>query len=142
MFSAFTRVKANTNDIGNIKYSNNATAQLVVPASNMVQYSLTIQPQQAVSGLHVDAYRTPPKYQTVSQISLQAIDPTNAYNIYNSEVLNRYQGGHTGSSPMFRMKEVLISLAIFGEGNLHIQTDESLTKHFKGFVDTLRTLLP
>jgi ABC-type ATPase involved in cell division len=134
--------KLDQNNIGSLTYSNNSVASLHVPAGSVVEYGIDVRNQQRVLGIHVDSYRPIPRYQTVTSIPLQAINPDNAYQMYHSELWNRYQGGHSGFSPMFKMKEVLISWAIFGEGNAHIQRNDELTKHFSGFVDILRKLLP
>lgn len=78
----------------------------------------------------------------LSTIPLAAINPASAYDIYNNEVMHAFQGGHSGYSPIYRMKEVLISWAIFGEGNSYIQKNDNLLKNYRGFVDILGKLLP
>ena len=43
---------------------------------------------------------------------------------------------------MYRMKEALISMATFGEGNKYVQGNKKILEAFVGFVEVLKKLLP
>ena len=82
------------------------------------------------------------RFQQVEQIPTTTINPAAAYNNYNNEFVQKYQGGHTGYSPAYRMKEAIIAMAMFGEGNAHVEGNREVLKAYEGFVKRLRTMLP
>jgi len=45
-------------------------------------------------------------------------------------------------SPLFRMKEALISMATFGEGNTYVDGKPELLQAYLGFIDVLTKVLP
>lgn len=128
--------------IGEIIYSNGSKATLNVPTSGGVQYNVHITGQQGVRGLSVPSHRVVSHYQQISAIPTLGIGAQQAYQNYNAEVLNRFQGGPSGSSPFFRMKEALISMATFGEGNRYVKGKPELLRSYLGFIDVLKRILP
>jgi hypothetical protein len=128
--------------IGEIAYSNGLSSKLSVPTSSSVQYNVHIESQQGIRGLSIPSHRVVSHYQQISAIPTNGIGAQQAYQAYNSEVLNRFQGGHTGYSPFFRMKEALISMATFGEGNRYVKGEPQLLKAYLGFIDVLHQILP
>lgn len=128
--------------IGEITYSDGAKATLNVPTSGEVQYNVQIAGQHAVRGLSIPSHRVVSHYQQINAIPTLGIGAKQAYQNYNAEVLNRFQGGHTGSSPFFRMKEALISMATFGEGNRYVKGKPELLRSYLGFIDVLKRILP
>lgn len=128
--------------VGTIKYVNGMEGQIQVPSQSGVQYSVTIANQQSVQGIHIDSHSPVSVFQQVGQIPTTIIDAATAFNNYNGEVLNRYQGGHTGYSPTYRMKEALIAMAMFGEGNSHVQGNLEVLSAYQGYVTALRKMLP
>ncbi|CAN5239414.1 hypothetical protein BH20ACT9_BH20ACT9_07590 [soil metagenome] len=62
--------------------------------------------------------------------------------MYLNEVRTRHQGGHTGFTPAYRLKEALVSLAMFGYGNEIIEGNPEAVSLFEGFVGVLRQVLP
>ena len=134
--------KRDANDVGSLQYSNGVEVSLRVPPQSAVQYNIDISNQQTVLGIHIDSHRAISPYQSVAQIPTNLISPTIAYQSYHGEVHNRYQGGHTGYSPIYRMKEAIISMAMFGEGNSRVQGNPSVLQAYLGFVDALRKILP
>lgn len=129
-----------TSLVGRMTYSNGVEAQLLVMADAQ-QYNVGIQNQQAVVGTFISSHRPVPVFRQVSQINAAALHPDQAYNIYQGESVQRYQGSQ-GQGAIFRLKEALISLALFGvHGNISEGDDEAL-KYFDGFVEVLRIMLP
>ncbi|SHI54878.1 AAA family ATPase [Pollutimonas bauzanensis] len=81
-------------------------------------------------------------YQAISAIPTNAINAEQAYQAYFGEVMQRYNNGYTQFSPTYRMKETLISMAMFGAGNQYVEKDESLEKLFLNFKKILSEILP
>jgi hypothetical protein len=131
-----------TNAIGSIRYSNGAESPIQINDTNSFQLGMTISNTQHVEGLLIDSHRPSAYYSQISQMPLQPMTATQAFNSYNAEMLNRYSGGYGSQGPIFRMKESLISMAIFGEGNRYVGRNEGILETFTGFNDILKSLLP
>lgn len=129
-------------EIGRVEYSDRSTATLTVPTTGSVEYGVSIHDQKSVRGLSIPSHRLLSRYQAIGAIPTQGISAQQAYNNYHSEYLNRYQGGHTGYSPLFRMKEAIISMATFGEGNKYVRSKPELLKSYLGFIEVLKIVLP
>ena len=56
-----------------------------------------------------------------------------SYNHYSHELNTRLQNGHSQFSPMYRMKESLISMAVLGPGNEYVTKNEDLIRLFDEF---------
>ena len=136
------RSHSNTIYIGQISYTNNIASKISFTESQAIQYGVNIENQQHVLGIHIDSYRPAPIYTTVTQIPLQPMTPQQSFNNYNQEIMQRYHGAHTQYSPIFRMKEALVSMAIFGRGNDDIGTNQLLIDTFTGFNNVLKEVLP
>ena len=134
--------RSGRSNVGDIKYDNGVASELQIPTKSVVQYSVNIPQKQAVSGIHIDSHAPISHFQQVDQIPTNIVKAETAYNTYNDEVVNRYQGGHTGYSPIYRMKEAIIAMAMFGEGNTHVQSNEEVLNAYLGFVKALRNMLP
>ena len=133
---------SNISNVGVIKYANGVESELQVPTQSAVQYNVKILKRQPVVGIHIDSHEPALHFQQVGQIPTNIITPEMAYNNYNNEVVHKYQGSHTGYSPTYRMKEAIIAMAMFGEGNTHVQGNAEVLKAYQSFVDALRTMLP
>lgn len=142
VFSSSTNAAANQQQVGEITYSNGQRGTAQVPRKEGIQYSLSIAGQQPVSGFHVPSHRRLATYQQVGQIPTQPMLPQQAYDQFNAEIVNVYQGGHTGYSSTYRIKEALLSMAVFGPGTKYVQRNDVLLRVFEGFVETLRKVLP
>jgi hypothetical protein len=138
----FTRQKRSRTDVGTISYTNGNEAWLQLPNQSQASYIVEVGNRQPVVGFHIDSHQAVSRYQPVGQIASDILSPAIAYQKYNAEIFSRHQGGHTGFSPLYRMKEAIISMAIFGEGNKHIEGNPQLLRTYVGFVDALRTMLP
>lgn len=130
------------NTIGTLVYDNDHKSLLNVPESGNIQYRVEIHNLQNVPGLHISSHRPVPAYQQVGNIPTQPIKAQNAYDTYFSETRSRYQNNHTQYGPVYRMKEALISMAIFGEGNQYVQKDVEVGKLFRDFKEILSKILP
>ena len=128
--------------IGEIIYSNDAKTTLSVPTAGDVQYQVSIHSQQPVRGLFVSSHRIISPYQPIGSIPTSGISAQQAYGNYHSELYGRWHGQHTAHSPMYRMKEALISMATFGQGNEYVQGRPDLLNSYLGFIDVLRKILP
>ncbi|WP_308911499.1 AAA family ATPase [Pseudokordiimonas caeni] len=129
--------------IGVLHYSNGVGAEIVLPNDpGGVAYNVSIHGQQPVMGIHIDAHQPISPYQAVGQIPSNIISASQAYDNYNGEIRSRYQGGHTGKTPMYRMKEAITSMAMFGEGNRHIRGNQEILDAYNGFIEALKIILP
>jgi hypothetical protein len=129
-------------EFGTVQYSNNTSSSIGIHEQNTQSYGLQLNNQQQVLGVHIGSHRALTNYQPVNNISLQPMRVAQAYNLFNQEIMNRYGGGHTGYSPIYRMKEALIGMAAFGEGNSVLQADSEVLKTFRGFIEVLRNVMP
>lgn len=130
------------NSVGSLTYSNDINSHIVVPESGGVQYNVQISNQQAVVGLHINSHRSIQSYQQINSIPTSVIGAEQAYSSYFSEVMNKYQGGYTQFSPLYRMKEAIISMATFGPGNSNVQKNPELERLFLEFKTILSKVLP
>ena len=129
-------------NVGIIEYDNGVESKLLIPMGPSVQYNITIEKQQSVAGIHIDSHAPTTHFQQVEQIPTTIINPAAAYDNYNNEIVQKYHGGHSGFSPAYRMKEAIIAMAMFGEGNAHVEGNPEVLKAYEGFVECLRTMLP
>lgn len=127
--------------VGEIEYSKGRHATLVVPRQVTQEYGLTINNQQEQPGLHIPSHRSVYRYQTVFQIPTKVVTAQTASQVFSSELFSRYAGGG-GNLPNYRIKESLISLALFGPGNSIVAPNPDASDMFEGFERILRVLLP
>jgi ABC-type cobalamin/Fe3+-siderophores transport system ATPase subunit len=128
--------------IGSLLYSNGICSKISVPWESGVQYNVSVETQQPVIGLHINSHRHLQNYQPITSIPTSSIGAAEAYQNYFSEVISKYQGGFTQSSPTHRMKESIISMAMFGPGNANVQGNPVLAKLFSDFKKILLKILP
>ena len=133
---------AHQNSIGTLDYDNGVTAQIVVPEQASVQYNIQLHNQQPVVGLHINSHRSVQNYQQITSIPTNAMGAEQAYSNYFNEVMQKYHGSYTQSSPTYKMKEAIISMATFGPGNANVQGNPILAKLFLDFKHILGKLLP
>ncbi len=131
------------NAVGSITYSNESKSTLAIRENNVWQTELYHSNAQPLEGMLIDSHRPNPVYSPVATIPMQPVTASQSFQLYNQEMLTRFNGGYTGTSPVFRMKEALIAMGIFGEGNKTIGGGNSaLRDTFVSFNQTLRDLLP
>jgi energy-coupling factor transporter ATP-binding protein EcfA2 len=129
-------------EIGSISYQNGMVAQIGFQENQTQAYGLQITNQQQVLGVPISSHRTVSVYQQVQGLSFQLITIASAYQSFFGEYVNRMNGGHTQFSPLYRMKETLIAMAAFGEGNQHLEKNAELFSAFEGFGKVLKKVLP
>lgn len=129
-------------EIGTLSYDNGVQAQIGFHENQAQAYGLQIANQQNVPGVPVGSHRTVSAYQQVQGLSLQLATLSNAYQAFFSEYVTRMGGGQSQFSPLYRMKETLIAMAAFGQGNQHLEKNPELSAAFDGFTRVLRTVLP
>lgn len=129
-------------EVGTITYDSGVEAPVGYQEHQTQAYGLQINNQQQVLGVPIGSHRTMAIYQPVQGLSLQLVSLTNAYQTFFSEYVNRMNGAQTQFSPLYRMKESLIAMAAFGEGNQHLEKNSELFKAFDGFSGVLRKVLP
>lgn len=136
--------------IGYIDYTDNKRCTLSLsgnlqgiggPAS---QIALHLLDAQEVLGLYIDSHRPNPGYSHVISVPLQPMTASQSFDAYNGEMQSRFQNAQFGGAgPIFRMKESIISMAIFGEGNAALGgSNRTILDTFLGFNEVLRKLLP
>lgn len=131
------------NNIGQIVYTNNSIASLVILESNNPQYTVDIQSQQALNGLNIVSHRDIFKYHQVGSIPTTKRSKKEACNIVLQNNLQYYvQGNQYRQNVNFSIKETLLSWAISGAGNEYIEPDTELKNNFEDFQEILRILLP
>lgn len=128
--------------VGVIEYSNDVKVQLEIPDNAGAQYNINMRNQQRVPGIHIDSHQPISPFQQVGQIPTKIVSPTTAYSQYNNEYNQRFGGAHTGFSPMYRMKEAIIAMALFGEGNSRVRGNPEILQAYQGFIRVLRKILP
>lgn len=138
----FKRRDASQIQIGEIIYSNGDKANLTVPTASDVQYQVNINGQQGVSGLYISSHRILSPYQPISSIPTLGISAQQAFGAYHTELYNRFRGSHSSHSPLFRMKEALISMATFGQGNEYVKGKPELLSSYLEFIEVLKKVLP
>lgn len=128
--------------VGFIAYSNGNESTLTVPENGQATYNLEFPNMLHVDGLLIGSHRPIPAHKKVENIPTNPMGAQQAYLAYFNETRNHYQGGHTGYSPLYRMKENLIGMATFGPGNEYVQGNEIVKKLFYDFKEILSKILP
>ena len=128
--------------VGKLVYTNNIAGSILVPVEGAISYTVSIENQQQVRGFHISSHRRLPQYQQVSQIPTQPMVPQQAYDNFNGEMMSSYQGGHSGFSSTYRIKEALISMALLGPKTEFNGGDPVLRATFAGFGEILKKILP
>ena len=128
-------------EIGRLTYTNDVTASLNAPTTANA-YGLNIVPMQPVSGMYISSHRIVAPYQQVVTLSLQSNNVDQLYGNYINEQAVRFAGQQTQFSPLYRLKEAILSLAAFGQGNDYLEGNERLLAITKEFERVLRIMLP
>lgn len=135
-------VDSNGGSIGALTYSNGVSSALTVPQQGSATYAVGIQQPQQVNGLFINSHRPMSGYQAIASIPTNAISVEQAYQAYSQEVQNKYNNSYSQYSPIYRIKEAIISMATFGPGNRNVQRNESLDKNYEAFKLMLSKVLP
>ncbi|MEU7782774.1 AAA family ATPase [Amycolatopsis sp. NPDC049159] len=132
--------------VGRVIYSDGSKGSVAVHGSGSMLYSVGISmpPRMMMNGLFLSSHRSLSEYQRVEYLPAEFNEIGQILEQYLSEIRGRI-GGYRASelkSPMFRMKEALLSAAIFGEGNSSLAPNVRALEVWTGFQDVLKILLP
>lgn len=128
--------------IGELEYSSGHKAPLLLPRGQGLHYSIQINSQQNVPGVHIDSHRPPNIYRGVGQFPASPPEINQIGNALNSEYINYYSSGHLNQGSLHHIKMTLIQMSIFGHGNATMEPIPELIDLFSGFEDILRKVLP
>jgi len=130
-----------TINVGSIKYSNDVICGLTTPKYVSSQYQLKFQNKKGVIGLHIPSHRPAISYQPISEIPT---DPKTVQEIYQQfqQLLFLTYGSQNVQNPGIILKQSLVSLSLFGEGNKSVIGNKEYEKLFVRFQDILRKILP
>ncbi|AIO41558.1 AAA ATPase domain protein [Burkholderia cenocepacia] len=128
-------------EVGSITYSDGNRASIQV-ANGAQQYSASIVGQLPVVGTFMSSHRPFPIFQQVGSIPTNVIRPDLAYANHFNETVQRLNGQGGGLSPIFRMKEALLSMVLLGVKTDFSAGDKDALETFSGFVEVLRIMLP
>ena len=128
--------------IGQIDYSNDKSATLLVPPHVAENYNVSIAGQQPVGGIYITSHRPVYAYQKVTEIPTQVSAADQLFEQYINNLRQYYVPRARIESPSYRLKSSLISLATFGYGNQALDADKSAQDTFESFQDVLRKVLP
>lgn len=142
-FSSFFKKAPGGPVVGKLSYANGHETELSVHDTSSVQYTLNIHSQAAVEGVHIDSHQPVANYRPIGSIPSTLMTSESVYSQYNSEVQQWYQGhAHSGYTPLYRMKEAIVAMAVFGESNSRSVGNPALLSALNGFVEVLRKVLP
>lgn len=127
--------------VGTLTYTNDVIAQLQAIHGTQ-QYGVGIVNQQPVAGTFISSHRPMPFFRPIQQINTTPFSADHAYGMYQSESLQRFQGGSTGTGGVFRLKETLVSLALLGPASELSPGDDFALSYYFGFIEVLRIVLP
>lgn len=128
--------------IGEIEYSSGKNCAIRLPQAKNLHYSIDIEAQQPVQGLHIDSHRPPNIYRGISQIPAAPPNILGIGNGLNGEYLNYYSSGQVQHGSLHHIKITLIQMSIYGHGNNTMEPIPELIELFTGFEEKLRILLP
>ena len=129
-------------DVGKLTYDDGAVATLQAPTEG-VSFQISIRDSQAVPGVYITSHRPVYTYQQVTEIPTDVQAGEQLFNQYLNNIRQYYQpGARIQSSPSYRLKAALISLAMFGYGNRVVAPNEEATATFEGFSEVLSHVLP
>lgn len=132
----------NWDDIGELRYIGGTQSRILVPNQNSATYSVHFSTHRQVPGLFINSHRPVSNYQAIASIPTSGISVEQAYQQYHQEVLNKLNNSYTQFSPIYRIKEAIISMATFGPGNKNVLGNEKTEKDYEDFKVMLSKVLP
>ncbi|OWP62689.1 hypothetical protein CDA63_13015 [Hymenobacter amundsenii] len=132
-----------TINIGSVEYGNGTISQINIPENTGSIYHFQFNSMQSVKGASISSHRPIFKYESVSTIPTNVSTKSQIYQNYRNSYINRYNGGQTNNrTETYYIKETLISLGAFGEGNAVIQPNPQALQLLEGFKNILKVVLP
>lgn len=136
-----SEIPANQTEVGLIEYSNGQQCKLIVPVQSKAQYQLKYQGQIGITGLNIPSHRPVMGYFQIQDIPTNPKTNQQQYEEYQQLQFQAY-GSENVRNPGVVLKQSLISLALFGAGNEHVQANPEYRALFDGFQNVLRIVLP
>lgn len=129
--------------VGSISYSTGQTCQLSSPSklSANAQYRLQYSAALGIDGLYIPSHRPAASYQPVASIPTDPKTTAQQYQEYQQILVQMFSGSKT-ANPGNITKQSLISLAVFGYGNMAVAENAEYRDLFESFQEVLRTILP
>lgn len=132
--------------IGSIGYKTGIEADIVLNNTNTVTVNLNLQNQQPVSCFFLPSHRPVFRYQQLPHIPLAKKKTQTAFQETDS-AYKQAHSGHGGQPVSFHIKNTIIGWVIQGYGvkstsHSVMPGDPELIRHFEGFEETLRKVLP
>ncbi len=140
--SWFNRDTPAAPQIGEIQYTSGISSPIRLPASPSLHYSVQIDQQQNVPGIHIDSHRPPNIYRGVGNMPTTAPSVENIGSGLNAEYISYFSGGTISNGTLYHIKMTLIQMSIFGHGNKTMEPVPELIEMFEGFEEKLRAILP
>ncbi len=128
--------------IGEVFYSSGGFSAIMLPHTASLHYSVELNTQQPVSGLHIDSHRPPNVYRGVGSFPSAAPQINGIGNGLNSEYVTYYSNGMIQQGALYHIKMTLIQMSIFGYGNQTMEPVPELIDLFNEFEEKLRKILP
>lgn len=141
LFKSETDEIPSQTEVGSIFYSNGQECKLVVPKQSQAQYSLNYQGQIGLTGLNIPSHRPIMSYFQVQNIPTNPKTSQQQHQEFQQLLFQAYGSDNT-RNPGTVLKQSLISLALFGAGNEHVQPNPEYHKLFNDFQKALKILLP
>ena len=138
---ADTEEVPNQTEVGYIEYSNDQKCQLVVPQQNQAQYQLTYQNQIGITGLNIPSHRPITSYFQLQNIPTNPKTNQQQHQEFQQMLFQAY-GTDRAQNPGVILKQSLISLALFGYGNEHVQANPEFRELFDDLQKVLKIVLP
>jgi len=129
--------------VGQIDYENGSSTDLLVERhNNSAQYDINIE-YNPIPGIFVESHRALYQYRRVGSIPTQAFQANEVFSTIRAEAMSRFRESANYSSPSFRLKEALVSWAVFGYADGHaVAADLWARQAFEGFERVLQIMLP
>jgi predicted ATP-binding protein involved in virulence len=140
-FQAESESTSTQTQVGTIEYSNGNECKLVVPVQNKAQYQLQYQDQQGLVGLNIPSHRPIMSYFQLQNIPTNPKTNQQQHQEFQQLLFQAY-GSDNVRNPGIILKQSLISLALFGTGNEHVQPNPEFRSLFDDFQKVLRVVLP
>ncbi len=136
------KAPAGHQSIGYIDYEEAPRAALSIPNNVAETYHVNISPQPLVSGVYVPSHRPLYVHQKVESIPTTVDAKQQIFDVYISEIRNRWVLNQKVRSPNHALKQSLIALATFGYGNHAVLANHDARFVFEGFQEVLRKVMP
>jgi energy-coupling factor transporter ATP-binding protein EcfA2 len=133
---------SNKRQMGELDYSEGASAAILLPDSVGHQYALEFSHQPGIAGLVISSHRLVSTYSRLDNLPFEGISPETAFSYFMNAANQRYMGEFSGRSMMFFIKQALAAWAAIGEGNSVFQSDPLQKAAYDGFIEMLRKILP